>query len=80
LTVLADVYLLKQHLQNKVLCTTGNFAKCMMTHELHVASNIPHAHDFITQLCRQQTKVIRSHTNAMFITQHRMYKKLKTWW
>jgi len=55
----ADAYLLKlQHLQNKVLRIIGNFPRRTPTRELHVAFNIQHAYNFVTQLSRQQAKVI----------------------
>ena len=57
-------YLLKlQHLQNKVLCTTGDFPRRAPTRELHVVFRIPYVYDFITKICRQQAEVIRNHDN-----------------
>jgi hypothetical protein len=50
----ADNILLKlQHLQNKVLHTTGNFPRGTPVCILHVfqTSNV---YDYITKLCRQQ--------------------------
>jgi hypothetical protein len=58
----ADTYLLKlQHLQNKVLCTTGNLPRHTLTRELHVAFKIPYIHDFFTKLHRQQAEVTQIH-------------------
>jgi len=53
-----------QHLLNKVLLTTGDCPRRKPTGELHVVLNIPYAYDFITQLCRQQRKVIGNQANA----------------
>jgi hypothetical protein len=42
----ADTYLLKlQCLQNKVLCTTGNFPRCTPVCDLHTAFNLPYVYD-----------------------------------
>jgi hypothetical protein len=39
----ADTYLLKlQHLQNKVLHTTGNFSRYTLVRDLHTAFNLPY--------------------------------------
>jgi hypothetical protein len=39
----ADAHLLKlQCLQNKVLCTTGNFPRSTSVHDLHMAFNLPY--------------------------------------
>jgi hypothetical protein len=39
----ADAHLLKlQHLQNRVLCATGNIYRCTPVLELHVTSKIPY--------------------------------------
>jgi hypothetical protein len=55
----AETYLLKeQSLQNKVLCTTGNFPRCTPVHDLHMAFNLPYVYDYITKFCRQQAEVI----------------------
>jgi hypothetical protein len=51
----ADTHLLKlQRLQNKVLCTIGNFLRHTPVWELHKAFNILHIYDYITKLWRQQ--------------------------
>jgi hypothetical protein len=55
----ADTGLLKlQSLQNKVLCTIGNFPKFPLVRDLHTAFNLLYVYDFITKLCRQQAEVI----------------------
>jgi hypothetical protein len=51
----AESHLLKlQHLQNRVLCTTGNFPRRTSVHDLPVAFQLPYVYDFIPKLCRQQ--------------------------
>jgi hypothetical protein len=61
----ANAHLLKlQRLQNKVLCTTGNFPRCTLIRELHKAFNIPYIYDYNIKLCRQQAQVIQNHKNA----------------
>jgi hypothetical protein len=51
----ADMYHIKlQHLENKVLCTTGNIPKCTLVHHLCTAFNLPCVYDYTTKLCRQQ--------------------------
>jgi hypothetical protein len=60
----ANTHLLQlQRLQNKVLHTTGNFARHTPVQELHKAFNIPYIYDYITKLCRQQAKGIQNHEN-----------------
>jgi len=51
---------------------------------VHVAFKIPHAHDFITKLCRQREEVIQKHDNKKVLAtvdkakpQHRKYKTFK---
>jgi hypothetical protein len=80
----AETHLTKlQCLQNKVLCTIGNFPRRTPVRELHTAFNIPYVYDFITKLCRQQAEVILNHDNknVRYIGQgearHRKYKRLK---
>jgi hypothetical protein len=80
----ADTYLLKlQRLQNRVLCTIGNFPRRTPVRDLHVAFEILYVYDFITKLCRQQAEVIQNHYNpnvrniGQGEAQHRKYKKLK---
>jgi hypothetical protein len=61
----ADIHLLKlQRLQNKVLCTNGNFTRHTLVRELHRAFNILYIYHYITKLCKQQAKVIQNHENA----------------
>jgi hypothetical protein len=49
----ANTHMLKlQHLQNKVLHTTGNFSRRTQVQELHKAFNILYIYDYITKLCR----------------------------
>jgi hypothetical protein len=78
------LHLLKlQRMQNKVLCTIGEFPKCTLVHELHMAFQVLYIYDYITRLCRQQTEVIQNHENANVgdvgkgEAQHRKYKMLK---
>jgi hypothetical protein len=60
----ADTYLFKlQHLQNKVLRTIGNSARCPSLRDLHTAFNLPYVYDYIINLCRQQAEVIQNHKN-----------------
>jgi hypothetical protein len=61
----AKTHLLKlQRLQNKVLRTIGNFPRHTPVRELHKAFNIQYIYDYITKLCRQQTRVIQNYKNA----------------
>jgi hypothetical protein len=63
--IVAGIYLLKlQPLQNKVLCTTGNFPGCTSVRGLYTAFNLLYVYDYITKLCRQQAEVIRNHEKA----------------
>jgi hypothetical protein len=80
----AETHLIKlQSLQNKVLCTIGNFSRPTPVRELHTAFNIPYVYDFITKLCRQQAEVILNNNNKNVRnirqgeTRHRKYKRLK---
>jgi hypothetical protein len=53
-----DNHLLKlQHLQNKVFRTIGNFPRCTLVRDLHMAFKLPYVYDYITKLCRQQAEV-----------------------
>jgi hypothetical protein len=59
----ADTNLLKfQHLQNKVLCTIGNFPRCTLVRKMHMAFHLLYVYDYMTKLCRQQA-VILNHDN-----------------
>jgi hypothetical protein len=63
-----NAHLLKlQHLQNRVLCPTGNLDTCIPVHKLHVAFKIPYMYDYITKLCRTQAEVIVNHVNLMYV-------------
>jgi hypothetical protein len=60
----ADTYLLKlQRLENKILRTIGNFAKCTPVRDLHTAFCLLYVYDYITILCRRQAEVIQNHEN-----------------
>jgi hypothetical protein len=80
----ADTYLLKlHHLQNKVLCTIGNFPRCTPVRDLHAAFNLPYVYDYRTKLCRQQAEVIQNYGNkdvrsiGQGEARYRKYKRLK---
>jgi hypothetical protein len=69
----ADSQLLKlQRLQNKVLHTTGKFAKCTQ-----------YIYDYIMKLCIQQEEVVQNHEKAnvrdigIGEARHRKYNRLK---
>jgi hypothetical protein len=76
----AECHLLKlKRLQNKVLCTIGNFPKRTSVRDMHKAFHIPYLYYYIKS-CRQQAEVIQNHENAnvRYIGQgearHRKYK------
>jgi hypothetical protein len=79
----AESRLLKlQRLQNRDMCTIGNFLRRASVRDLHVAFQIPYVYDYITKLCRQQAEVIQNHgnENVRNIGQgepDRKYKRLK---
>jgi hypothetical protein len=80
----AESHLLKlQRLQNRVLCTTGNFPKLSSVRDMHVAFHMPYVYDYITKLCRKQAEVIQNHENenvrniGQGEARHRKYKRLK---
>jgi hypothetical protein len=51
-----DTHLLKlQHLQNKVLCTTGKFSSCTPVCELDMAFQVPYTGRFFTLLTGSTT-------------------------
>jgi hypothetical protein len=50
-------------MQNKVLCTIGNFPRCTPVRDLHTVFNFPYVYDYMTKLCRRQAEVIHSHEN-----------------
>jgi hypothetical protein len=60
----ADTHLLNsQRLQNKVFRKIGNFPRRTSIRDLHFAFHLPYVYDYITDLRRQQAKVIRNHCN-----------------
>jgi hypothetical protein len=80
----AESHLLKlQHLQNRVLCTVGNFPRHTSVRNIHAAFQILFVYVYITKSCRQQAEVIQNHENenVRYIgqgeAQHRKYKRLK---
>jgi hypothetical protein len=52
-----------QRLQNKVICTTGNFPRCTLISNLHRAFNLPYIYDYVTKFQRQKAEVIQNHEN-----------------
>jgi hypothetical protein len=80
----ADAHLMiLQRLQNKILCTIGNYPRSTPFRDLHLAFQIPFVYDYITKLCRQQAEVIQNHDNKNVRTigqgedRHRKYMRLK---
>jgi hypothetical protein len=80
----ADTYHLKlQRLQNKILCTTGNFQTCTPVSDLHTAFNLRYIYSYITKLCRQQTDVMQNYENehvhsvGQVDVRHKKCKRLK---
>jgi hypothetical protein len=80
----SESHLLKlQRLQNKVLRTISNFPRRTSVRDMHVAFQIPHVYDYLTNLCRKQAEVIQNHENenVRYIEQgeapHRKYNRLK---
>jgi hypothetical protein len=71
-----------QHLQNKVLRTTGKCSRRIPVREMHMAFHLPYVYDYMTELCRQQAEVILNHDNenVRYIAQgearHGKYKRL----
>jgi hypothetical protein len=53
-----------QRLQNKVLRTIGNFPRRTPVRELHKVFSVPYIYDYLTELSRQQAKVIQNHENV----------------
>jgi hypothetical protein len=76
-----DTHLLK--LQNQVLHTIGNFDRCTLVCNMHVAFRIPYVYDYITKLCRKKAEVIQNalnpnaHANGQGEAMHRKHKRLK---
>jgi hypothetical protein len=61
----AETHLMKlESLQNKVLCTTGNFPRRTSVRYLHTAYKRPYAYNYATKLCSQKAEVIKNHKNA----------------
>jgi hypothetical protein len=60
----AESHALKlQQLQNRVLCTIGNFPRRTSIRDMNEAVQILYVYDYITKSCRQQTEVIQNHEN-----------------
>jgi hypothetical protein len=58
----ADTDVLKlQHLQNKVLRTIGEFSKCTLVYELHMAFQVPYIEDYMKKTV---TATSRGHTKS----------------
>jgi hypothetical protein len=60
-------HLLKlKRLQSTVLSTIGSFSRRTPVRDLHMAFRLPYirVYDSVTELCRQQEKVIQNHENA----------------
>jgi hypothetical protein len=53
-----------QRLQNKVLRTTGKFARCTPVRDLHMGFQVLYNYDYIMKLCRQEAEVIQNHENS----------------
>jgi hypothetical protein len=52
----AETHLLKlQRLQNRVVCTIGNFSRRTSVGDLHVDFQIVCAYDYITKLCSRSS-------------------------
>jgi len=61
----ADSHLLKlQHVQNRVLRTTGYLSRCTLTRALHRAFQIPYVYDYIIRISRKQAEIIQNHDNV----------------
>jgi hypothetical protein len=82
----AETYLLKlQHLQNKVLRTSGNLPRRIQVRDMHVAFQIPYVYDYVTKLCWRQAEIIHNHENEIENVRnigqgearHRKHKRLK---
>jgi len=79
----ADSHLVKlQRLQKRALHTIGNLPRPISIRDLHTSFKIPYLHDYVTQLCREQGSVIRTHdkiirTIGQGEARHRIHKWLK---
>jgi hypothetical protein len=61
----SDTHLMKlQRLQEKVLCTSGNYPRRTPVRDLRVVFKLPYVYDYITKLCRQQAKFTQNHNNT----------------
>jgi hypothetical protein len=61
----AETHLLKlQRVQNKVLCTIGNFPRHTSIRDMHVAFQVPYVYGYITKLCRRQAEIVHNHENV----------------
>jgi hypothetical protein len=74
-----DIHLLKlQHLQNKVLRTTGNFPRYKPVRDLHMDFNLPYVYNYTVQAT---SKVLQNHENdhvhstEQSQARHRKYKR-----
>jgi hypothetical protein len=66
---MADNHLLKlQHLQNKVLCTIGNFPRCTPVRKLHMAFKLPYVCDYIKNYAGNKQKPYKIMKMKMFAT------------
>jgi hypothetical protein len=60
----ADTHLIKlQHLENKVLRTTGNFPSHIQVREMQMGFHLPYVHDYMIKFCRQEAEFILNHDN-----------------
>jgi hypothetical protein len=80
----ADAHLMElQHLQSKVLRTTGKFPRNTTIRDMRISFQIPYVCDSITKLCKQQAKVIEHQENihvhniGQVEARRRKYKRLK---
>jgi hypothetical protein len=53
----------KQHPQNRNLCTIGNLDMCTPVRKLHVAFKLSYVYGYITKLCSTQAEAILNHVN-----------------
>jgi hypothetical protein len=80
----ADTHLMKlQCLQNKVLRTIGKFPRNTQIRDMHISFQIPYVYDIITELCKQEAKIIQHHESVHVSNigqgeaRHSKYKRLK---
>jgi hypothetical protein len=80
----ADTYLVKlQRLQNKILCTIGNFLRCTPICDLHTDFNLPYVYEYKTKLWSKKAEVIENHENEHIRSigqgevRHRKYERFK---